>query len=78
VNIPIRTLNTMLIKKNTIYCWVLIFLCSFLMADNSWMIYDDTEVDVVEIIIDPEDLDWIYDNVESDSLHPAVVHYSNE
>ncbi len=64
----------MLIKKNTIYCWVLIFLCSFLMADNSWMIYDDTEVDVVEIIIDPEDLDWIYDNVESDSLHPAVVH----
>ena len=68
----------MLIKKNTIYCWVLIFLCSFLMADNSWMIYDDTEVDVVEITIDPEDLDWIYNNVESDSLHPAVVHYSNE
>ena len=47
-------------------------------ADDSWMLYDDTEVDVVEITIDPEDLDWIYDNVESDSLHPAVVHYSNE
>ncbi len=51
---------------------------SLLLADDSWKLYDDSEVDVIEITIDPEDLIWIYANVESDSVHPATVHYSNE
>ncbi|SVD18563.1 uncharacterized protein METZ01_LOCUS371417 [marine metagenome] len=39
----------MLIKKHTICRWVLIISCSFLMADDSWMIYDDSSVGRVDI-----------------------------
>ncbi|MBC8215039.1 MAG: CotH kinase family protein [Candidatus Marinimicrobia bacterium] len=47
-------------------------------ADDSWKLYDDTQVDVIEITVDADDLEWIYAHVESDSLHLATVHYSNE
>ena len=67
----------MLIKKHTICRWVLIFLCSFLMADDSWMIYDDSSVGRVDIYIDPDALNWIYNNVESDSMHVADIHLQN-
>ena len=67
----------MLIKKNTIYRWVLIFSCSFLMADDSWMIYDDSSVSRVDIYVDPASLVWIYNNVESDSMHVADIHFQN-
>jgi hypothetical protein len=40
-------------------------------------VYDDSEVMLVEITVDSESLDWIYANVQSDSLHPAIVHISN-
>ncbi|MBL7014279.1 MAG: CotH kinase family protein [Candidatus Marinimicrobia bacterium] len=39
--------------------------------------YDDSELAVVEITVDPDDLTWMYNHVESDSLHPASIHFSN-
>jgi len=32
---------------------------------------------VIRIEVAEEDLDWIYENVQSDSLHPATVHFKN-
>ena len=52
-------------------------LCSFLMADDSWMVYDDSSVGSVFIYVDSASLVWIYDNVESDSMHVANIHYQN-
>ena len=52
-------------------------LCSFLMADDSWMVYDDSSVGSVFIYVDSASLVWMYDNVESDSMHVANIHYQN-
>lgn len=47
--------------------------------DDSWMLFDDSQVAVVEITIDPASLAWMYDpaNLQSDSMHVAAVHFSN-
>ena len=44
---------------------------------ESYKLYDDSEVAVIKIEVASEDLEWIYDNVQSDSLHPATVHFKN-
>ena len=49
-----------------------------LSQDESWKLYDDSEVDEVYITVDSDRLDWIYENVESDSLHPATMRYVSE
>ena len=46
-------------------------------ADDSWKIYDDTQVAVINVSADPADLSWMYNNVESDSMHLAIVHFKN-
>ncbi|MGC9363712.1 MAG: CotH kinase family protein [Fidelibacterota bacterium] len=48
--------------------------------DNSWMVYDDTEIAEIRISIDPAALEWIYtwENRQSDSLHLAQVHFKNK
>ena len=48
-------------------------------ADESWKVYDDSEMATITIILDEEDLDWMYswDNLESDSLHLASIHFQN-
>lgn len=59
---------------------LLIFLFSgYILADDSWKVYDDTEIAIINITIDEEDLEWIYngENVESDSLHLATIHFQN-
>ena len=48
-----------------------------LLADDSDLLYDDSEVAIIEISIEPEDMVWMYENVQSDSMHEAVVHFSN-
>lgn len=48
-----------------------------LSANDSFMLYDDSEVAVIKISVAPEDLVWMYSNVHSDSLHEATVHFSN-
>jgi spore coat protein CotH len=45
--------------------------------DESWKIYDDTEVARVDISIDPADLDWMYANPHSDSMHAASISFQN-
>ncbi|MCB9058455.1 MAG: CotH kinase family protein [Calditrichae bacterium] len=45
--------------------------------DNSWMLYDDSQVAVVEITTSPEAVDFMYTNPWSDSLHLASVHFKN-
>ena len=48
-------------------------------ADESWKVYDDSDIAIVNITLDQDDLEWMYDweNVESDSLHPASIHFQN-
>ena len=54
----------------------LIFL-SFLLGDESWKVYDDSEMAIIEITVDPEDLIWIYEHIDSDSFHLATIHFQN-
>src|SRR3990170_5786165 len=49
----------------------------FAQTDESWKIYDDSHVARVDITIDPIALQWIYNNVQSDSEHVASVRYRN-
>ena len=44
---------------------------------ESWKLYDDSQVAVVEISVDPLSLIWMMQNDESDSLHLATVHFKN-
>lgn len=55
----------------------LVLLNTWLFADDSWKVYDDSKIAEIHITIDPEDLEWIYENVESDSLHPATIQFQN-
>jgi len=58
----------------------LILFSSLIIADDSWMVYDDSSVARVDIYVDSLALEWMYDydNVESDSLHMAYIYYQNE
>jgi len=67
----VKTLSILIIS-------FLVGLSNLIFANDSWMLYDDTQIDVIEITIDPVDLNWIYEHVESDSIHLVTVHYSNE
>ena len=40
-------------------------------------LYDDSEVAIVEITCAPEAIPWMWDNVWSDSLHLASIHFHN-
>ncbi len=46
--------------------------------NESWKLYDDNEVARIDITIDPASLKWMYSNVNSDSLHPASMHFKNK
>ncbi len=48
-----------------------------ILGSESWKIYDDSQVAVVEIAVNPSALDWMYQNVESDSMHFATIHFTN-
>ena len=54
-----------------------LIILSFLFGDDSWKVYDDSEMAIIEITVDPENLIWIYENVESDSFHLATIHFQN-
>ncbi len=45
--------------------------------DDSWKLYDDSHTARIDITVNPEILNWIYHNVESDSEHYAVMHFKN-
>lgn len=48
-------------------------------AEQAWQLYDDSEVARVDISCDPGIIDWLYqsEHLESDSLHPATIHFRN-
>jgi spore coat protein H len=41
-------------------------------------VFDDTEVGRIDITIDPDDLEWIYANVNSDVEFPATMRFQNK
>jgi CotH kinase protein/Lamin Tail Domain/FlgD Ig-like domain len=45
--------------------------------DESWKIYDDSEVAIIKITMDENDLQFMYDNPERDSMHVSQVHFNN-
>jgi len=63
-------------KFYTTFSFVFIFVCSAY-SDDSWMVYDDTTMAMIQIEIDNEALNYIYNNVESDSIHLASIHFTN-
>lgn len=70
-----------ILKKHIIHSISFLIILSnvFAQDDESWKIYDDSQVAIVEITVDPADLAWIYErgNWDSDSLHLAQVHFKN-
>ena len=46
-------------------------------VDDLDMLYDDSQVSIIEIEVDPLTLEWIYQYPESDSIHIAQFHFSN-
>ena len=47
-------------------------------TDDSYKLYDDTQVARVDITIAPEKLTWIFQNVSSDSEHVASFSFKNK
>ncbi|MBK7104658.1 MAG: CotH kinase family protein [Ignavibacteriae bacterium] len=46
-------------------------------TDESWKVYDDTEVAVINITMDSNDLQFMYDNPNFDSVHVANFNFKN-
>ena len=60
--------------KKLIFC---ILLSYFTYGDDSWKVYDDSEIAIINIYIPQDKIDWMYDNVYSDSLHVANFSFQN-
>ena len=57
--------------------WALLLLGVILYGDESWKVYDDSEIAIIHITLNPDDLEWMYENVHSDSLHTAEIYFQN-
>ncbi len=64
--------------------YILIFLMTPFMSifaqitDESWKVYDDTQLARADITIKPEYLQWLYANVKQDSEFVATIHFKNK
>lgn len=47
-------------------------------TDQSWKIYDDTQVAQIFITMDPADYTWMMDNPHSDSAHVSTINFKNK
>ena len=56
---------------------LLISFYSIAQQDDSWKLYDDSQVARVDITIDPTAIEWLYQNVQSDSEFVASFHFQN-
>lgn len=65
-------------QKILFFLILLINLVSAQSKDESWKVYDDSEVGVIEITLDPENLSWMYNHVQSDSMQFASIHFKNK
>jgi len=62
------------------YFLILIGFCTFSLhsqTDESWKLYDDSHLARVDVTIDSLALNWIYNNVQSDSEHYAIFRFKN-
>jgi len=65
-------------KNLTLIFSLILTLSSFAQNNGeSWKLYSDSTVARIDISIDPSLLEWIYNNVESDSEHFATMHFTN-
>ena len=56
---------------------ILISIFSVAQQDESWKVFDDSQVTRVDITIDPAAIIWLYQNVNSDSEFVASLHFQN-
>ena len=63
--------------KITFVLYIILFAGIYAQNSESWKVYDDSQVASISISIDPADLEYMYDNPLSDSLHPATVSFTN-
>ena len=56
---------------------LLILLPLCLLSSDLDLLYDDSEVAIIEVMLDPEAVVYMYENVHSDSMHLATVHFTN-
>jgi len=61
--------------KSIIYVFLLIPIILF--SDDTWKIYDDSQVALVEITVDSADLAYLYEHVDNYDHFPATVHFRN-
>ena len=65
-------------NKSTIYIiYLILMIPAILLSDDTWMIYDDSQVAVVKITVDSADLDYLYLHVDNYDHFPATVHFKN-
>lgn len=64
-------------KIFTIILSLFISISIYSQQDESWKLYDDSQVARVDITIDPTAIEWLYQNVQSDSEFVASFHYQN-
>jgi hypothetical protein len=63
--------------SGTLILVFLITVFSYAQQDESWKLYDDSQVARVDITIDPAAITWLYQNVQSDSEFVASFHFQN-
>ncbi len=63
--------------SGTLILVFLITVFSYSQQDESWKLYDDSQVARVDITIDPAAITWLYQNVQSDSEFVASFHFQN-
>ena len=56
---------------------LIIFVSKSVAQDESWKLYDDSQVARVDITIEPAALEWLYNKVQSDSEFVATFQYQN-
>ncbi len=60
----------------TRFKFLLLFPLALLASDLN-LLYDDSEVAVIEITVDPSAVEYMYDHVQSDSMHVASMQFTN-
>ncbi len=63
--------------QTTLLLSLIISTFSFTQQDESWKIYDDSQVARVDVTIDPAAITWLYQNSQSDSEFVASFHFQN-
>lgn len=54
------------------------FNLSAFQKDESWKVYDDTEISVVHVAMNPSSFIWMMNNPKIDSLHQCTFHFKNK